>query len=50
MMGRAFQSPFANPPGTGLSSALVNVGWGAVNIALGTIRTAEHRAHDQPTV
>jgi hypothetical protein len=24
--GRAFQSPFAHPPGKGLSSALVNVG------------------------
>jgi hypothetical protein len=26
-MGRAFQSPFAHPPGKGLSSALVNIGW-----------------------
>lgn len=26
-MGRAFQSPFARPPGKGLSSALVNIGW-----------------------
>jgi len=32
MMGRAFQSPFANPTDKGPSSALVNVGWGAVNI------------------
>jgi hypothetical protein len=31
-MGRAFQSPFADPPGKGLSSALVNVGWGSLNI------------------
>jgi hypothetical protein len=31
-MGRAFQSPFARPPGKGLSSALVNVNWGAFNI------------------
>jgi len=30
-MGRAFQSPFARPPGKGLSSAPVNVGLGAVN-------------------
>jgi hypothetical protein len=36
-MGRAFQSPFAKPPGTGLSSALVNVGWGAINIAVGYV-------------
>ncbi|HEY0211320.1 hypothetical protein GTU79_15805 [Sodalis ligni] len=35
MMGRSFQSPFASPPGQGLSSSTVNVLWGAVNIALG---------------
>jgi hypothetical protein len=29
--GHSFQSPFANPPGEGLSSALVNVFWGAGN-------------------
>jgi hypothetical protein len=34
-MGRAFQSPFADPPGKGLSSALVNVGWGSLNIIVG---------------
>ena len=36
-MGRAFQSPFAHPPGKGLSSALVNVGWGAINIVVGYV-------------
>ena len=35
VMGHAFQSPFASPPGQGLSSAIVNVGWGAFNIVLG---------------
>ncbi len=35
MMGRSFQSPFATPSGKGLSSATVNVLWGAFNIALG---------------
>lgn len=30
-MGRAFQSPFAKPPGEGLSSAAVNVVWGFAN-------------------
>ncbi|MFZ0393216.1 MAG: hypothetical protein WCF17_06020 [Terracidiphilus sp.] len=29
--GRAFQSPFASPPGKGLSSSTVNVLWGAFN-------------------
>ena len=31
MMGRAFQSPFAKPPGKGLSSSTVNVLWGFAN-------------------
>jgi hypothetical protein len=35
MMGRPFQSPFAKPPGEGLSSSTVNVLWGAFNIAAG---------------
>ena len=30
-MGRSFQSPFAKPPGKGLSSAMVNVVWGFFN-------------------
>ena len=34
MMGRPFQSPFAKPPGQGLSSSTVNVVWGFVNLAL----------------
>jgi hypothetical protein len=32
--GHAFQSPFASPPGEGLSSAMVNVLWGAFNLAI----------------
>ncbi|MDE3127570.1 MAG: hypothetical protein KGL38_06160 [Gemmatimonadota bacterium] len=31
MMGRPFQSPFASPPGRGLSSSTVNVLWGFAN-------------------
>jgi hypothetical protein len=34
MMGRSFQSPFAKPPGQGLSSSSVNVLWGFVNFAV----------------
>jgi hypothetical protein len=30
-MGRAFQSPFAHPPGQGLSSSTINVLWGFFN-------------------
>ena len=33
--GQQFQSPFAKPPGVGLSSALVNVLWGWSNIFIG---------------
>ncbi|QLS59449.1 hypothetical protein [Klebsiella variicola] len=35
MMGESFQSPFANPPGKGLSSSTVNVLWGFVNLCIG---------------
>jgi hypothetical protein len=35
--GRAFQSPFAKPPGEGLSSSTVNVVWGIVNLAIAYI-------------
>lgn len=34
IMGRAFQTPFAKPPGKGLSSSLVNVLWGYFNAAV----------------
>ncbi len=53
VMGRAFQSPFAKPPGEGLSSSTVNVLWGFLNGAIGlgvcsagwaalTLRAADH--------
>jgi hypothetical protein len=32
--GSPFQSPFASPPGEGLSSSTVNVLWGAFNLAV----------------
>jgi uncharacterized membrane protein YkvI len=31
-LGRPFQSPFAKPPGEGLSSATINVLWGGFNL------------------
>jgi hypothetical protein len=31
-MGRPFQSPFATPPGEGLSSSKLNVFWGMFNL------------------
>lgn len=33
--GSAFQSPFAVPPGEGLSSSTVNVLWGLLNLVVG---------------
>jgi hypothetical protein len=37
MMGRPFQSPFAKPPGEGLSSSTVNVLWGFLNLVIGYV-------------
>jgi hypothetical protein len=34
VMGRPFQSPFAKPPGKGLSSSAVNVLWGFANFVV----------------
>jgi hypothetical protein len=39
-MGYAFQSPFAKPPGEGLSSATVNVVWGFFNAVVGYLLVA----------
>jgi hypothetical protein len=33
--GNPFQSPFASPPGEGLSSATTNVLWGMFNLVVG---------------
>jgi hypothetical protein len=35
IMGRPFQSPFAKPPGVGLSSSVVNALWGWLNLFIG---------------
>lgn len=37
LMGRAFQSPFARPPGRGLSSSTINVLWGFFNLVVGYV-------------
>ena len=34
-MGRAFPTPFAKPPGRGLSFPVVNVLWGVLNLIAG---------------
>ena len=38
-MGRPLQSPFAKPPGKGLSSSTVNVLWGFFNAVVGYLLT-----------
>jgi hypothetical protein len=35
--GASFPSPFANPPGKGMSSPTVNVYWGLFNLLIGYI-------------
>ncbi len=37
LMGRPFQTPFAKPPGQGLSSSTVNVLWGFLNLVIGYV-------------
>jgi len=53
MMGRPFQSPFARPPGQGLSSSTVNVLWGFLNIVAGYVlvcRVGDFRLRDTSDV
>ena len=45
-MGRAFQSPFAKPPGQGLSSSTVNVLWGFFNLAVAWVLLARTGSFD----
>jgi hypothetical protein len=52
VMGRPFQSPFAKPPGQGLSSSSVNVLWGFANfviayVLIARVGTFDPRAVDQ---
>ena len=44
--GRPFQSPFAKPPGEGLSSSTVNVAWGFFNLFLAYILVMQVGAFD----
>jgi hypothetical protein len=37
MLGRPFQTPFAKPPGEGLSSSTVNLVWGFFNLVVSYI-------------
>ena len=49
VMGAPFQSPFARPPGEGLSSSTVNVLWGFFNFVIAYLlicRVGEFSLHD----
>jgi hypothetical protein len=46
MMGRPFQTPFASPPGVGLSSSTVNAAWGFFNIVVGYLLICRVGAFD----
>jgi hypothetical protein len=51
MTGRPFQSPFAKPPGEGLSSSTVNVLWGFFNLVLAYLllcRVGDFELRDTP--
>jgi len=45
-LGRPFQSPFAKPPGKGLSSSTVNVVWGFFNAVVAYLLIARVGAFD----
>jgi hypothetical protein len=45
-MGRTFPTPFAKPPGKGLSSAIVNVVWGFANLVLAYVLVCRIGAFD----
>ena len=48
-MGRSFQSPFASPPGKGLSSSKVNVLWGVLNVIVAYLLVARAGNFHPPT-
>jgi hypothetical protein len=53
LMGRPFQSPFAKPPGEGLSTSTVNVLWGFFNLVIGYLllcRVGNFDLHSNPHI
>ena len=47
--GNKFPTPFAKPPGRGLSSALVNVLWGLLNAIIGAVLFAHSAIKSETT-
>ncbi len=53
LMGQPFQTPFAKPPGEGLSSSTVNVLWGFFNLVIAYLllcRVGNFDLHSTPHV
>lgn len=51
--GSSFPTPFASPPGRGLSSSTVNVLWGTFNLVVGYLlvfRVGDFHIHSTPDV
>ena len=48
LTGRPFQTPFAKPPGKGLSSSTVNVFWGFLNLVIGYLLVNKRRTGTPP--
>ena len=51
--GHPFQTPFAKPPGEGLSSSTVNVLWGSLNLAIAYVllcRVGNFDLHSTPDI
>ena len=46
LLGRSFQTPFAKPPGRGLSSSTVNLLWGFANLVGGYMLVCRVGAFD----
>lgn len=46
LQGKPFQSPFAKPPGEGLSTSRTNALWGAANVAAAWLLLAKVGAFD----
>ncbi|THD59108.1 hypothetical protein [Phenylobacterium sp.] len=46
LQGKPFQSPFAHPPGQGLSTSRTNALWGAANVALAWLLLGKIGAFD----
>lgn len=45
--GNAFPSPFADPPGKGLSSPLINVLWALLNLVIGYTLLKVSKMHEK---